>query len=379
MFPHPPRKLSPAALLLALACACAAPAPAQETGRCIHPNPRNASLELVGENCLVWRTAKTVPGTEGLHVPRAVFRYYVQGHPEDVVPPVYEMKANFGGGARVLGVLGPEATLVLAEEGKTVLVNTSEALGLPDPREAVRVIPSGWYQEPKRGEPSYGVPHAAYEEGVVASDRDGRRVYFIPWAEGRAGLDVRGKVLAGTLTGLGEFYSARDVDYLRRGDLLVFAAGRTLHVFDCRTQTAAAHPLPKEVFAHPVAFDGELVVFDRREGEGSVVYEARTGRRLPGLYMPGVESGHVLGMREGVVYAVESDTPPDAEGRFAWRVSAYDLRNRRHTHLGRVGLKLDRERSYIDRLFYGDKLFFWNEDAWKLFLARPENAPAPPG
>jgi len=377
--PRTRRKLPPAALLLAFMCALAPPAAAQETGPSIHPNPRNASLELVGENHLVWRTALTVRGTEGRHLPRAVFRYYVQGHPTDVVPPVYEMTARLGGGARVLGVVGPEATLVLAEYGKTVLVNTSEALGLADPREAVREVPSGWYEEPKRGEPSYGVPHAAYEEGVVASDGDGRRVFFIPWTEGRAGLDARRKVLAGTLVGLEEFYSARDIDYQRRGDLIVFAAGRTLHVFDCRTKTAAAHPLPKEVFPDPVAFDGELVVFDRREGEGSVVYEARTGRRLPGSFMPGVESGHVLGMREGVVYAVENDLAPDAEGRFTWRVSAYDLRNRRHTNLGRVGLKLDRERSHINRLFYQGQLFFWNEDAWKSISTDPMDASASPG
>lgn len=381
MSPHAPRKLSPAALLLAFMCALAAPAPAQETGRSINPNPRNASLELVGENHLVWQTALTVRGTEGMHLPRAVFRYYVQGHPTDVVPPVYEMTANMGNGARVLGVVGPEATLVLAEYGKTVLVNTSEALGLADPREAVKEIPSGWYEEPKRGEPHYGVPHAAYDEGVLASDRDGRRVFFIPWKEGRAGLDVRRKVLAGTLVGLEEFHSARDIDYLRRGDFIVFGAGRTLHVFDCRTKTATAYPMSKDVIAHPLAFDGELVVFDRREGkgEGCAVYEARTGRPLPGLHMTGVESGHVLGMREGVVYTVENDRPPDAEGRFTWRVAAHDLRNRRRTQLAVVNLKLDRERSYINRLFYGGQLFFWNEDAWKPVLTDPTDAPASQG
>ena len=70
MSPHTPRKLSPTALLLAFLCALAPPALPQETGRSINPNPRNATLELVGENYLVWRTAKTVPGTERLHLPR---------------------------------------------------------------------------------------------------------------------------------------------------------------------------------------------------------------------------------------------------------------------------------------------------------------------
>lgn len=351
--------------LFVLACACASHGGVHETGRSINPNPRNASLEWAGDEYLVWRTTSVVRGTAGMHLPRAVFRYYVQGHPEDVVPPVYEMSAAVDGGARVLGVVGPEATLVLAEYGRTVLVNTSEALGLPDPKAAIRVIPSDWYTEPRPGAPPYGVPLAAYEEGVLASGEQGRRLYLIPWAPGRGGLDVRAKVPAGDLGRLEEHRTARDLTYLRGGDLVVWAAAQTLYTFDPKTGARSARPLAADVLAHPLAFDGTLVVFALRGG-GSAVYDARAGRRLTKVPLPPAGPANLLWMKDGVVYLLEREEASDREGRHAYRVAAHDLKaGGARRPVGLLLLKADARRAYLPRLHSGGQIFLWDGDRWE--------------
>jgi hypothetical protein len=361
--------LRAAAALLLLSCAGhAARGQAPEGGTSINPNPSNATLVWAGEDYLVWQKSTTVPGTEARHLPSAVFRYYVQGDPADVVPHVYEMTAPLGTGARVLGVVGQEATLVLAEEGKTVLVNASEALGLEDPRAAVTGIPSDWYAEPKDNLPFPSVPLAAYDEGVVAADARRRLIYLIPWAPGRARLDTQRKLLIGDLRGLEHYSTARDRNFTRKGDLLIWVTGRTLHVFDFKTREPAAHLLAAGLIGDPLAFDGERAVFTRYEETGlsTHVYDARTGRRLPDTFPPGGPAGHLLALKGGVAYLLEREKGMDANGRHAHRVAARDLRRGgARTPLSLVYLKTDAHRAYVHRLYFRGRLFFWDEDRWE--------------
>lgn len=356
------------ALLLLSCAACAARAQAAEGRPSINPNPSNATLAWAGDEYLVWQKGTTVPGTEARHLPSAVFRYYVQGDPADVVPHVYEMTAPLGTGARVLGVVGREATLVLAEYGQTVLVNASEALGLADPRAAVRRIPSDWYAEPKDDPPFPSLPLAAYDEGVIAADERRRLIYFIPWSPGRDGLDTRSKLPLGDLRGLEHHYTARDLTYTRRGDLLIWVAGRTLHVFDFQTRKPAAHTLPKGLVGDPLAFDGERALFTRGEyrGVSTHVYDVRTGRRLPEGFPPGGPKGHLLALKGGVAYLLEREEAADEGGRHAHRVAANDLRRGgARTPLARVLLKTDAQRAYVHRLYFRGRLFLWDEDGWE--------------
>lgn len=357
-----------AALLLLSWAGHAARGQTPEAGASINPNPANATLAWAGDEYLVWQKGTTVPGTEARHLPSAVYRYYVQGDPTDVVPHVYEMTASLGTGARVLGVIGQEATLVLAEYGRTVLVNTSEALGLEDPRAAVSKIPSDWYAEPKDDLPFPSVPLAAYDEGVLAADERRRLIYLIPWSPGRAQLDTRRKLLVGDLRGLRDYYTARDLTFTRRGDLLIWVTGRTLRVFDFETRKAAAHPLAKDLIGDPFAFDGERAVFIRNEytGMSTRVYDVRGGRLLPDTFPPGGPAGHLLALKAGVAYLLERERAADAGGRHAHRVAANDLRRGgARTPLSLVFLKADAHRAHVHRLYFRGRLFFWDVDRWE--------------
>jgi len=356
-----------AAVLLVLACGGFAEAAGAHEGRVsINPNPSNARLVWAGEEYLVWQTSTVVEGTAARHLPAAVHRYYVQGHPSDIVPHVYEMTGRLGRGAHVLGVIGKEATLVLADYGKTILVNASEALSLPDPRGAVRELPSGWFVM-SDGEPTFGDPLAAYDEGVLIGGR-GRLIYLIPWSPRRGGLDARRKRLVGDVRGLEEFHTARDITFTRKGDLLVWVAGRALHLFDFKTQTASTHYLLKGLLGDPISFDGERALFFRHEYEGTagVVYDARTGKRRPGGFPPGKIPGHVLAMQGGSVYVLEREKAADKDGRHAHRVSAYDLkRGGARNPLRLLLLKADSQRAYVHRLYFRGHLFLWDEDGWE--------------
>jgi hypothetical protein len=360
--------LRAAVALLVLACVGVARAVAQEGGSPIHPNPKNARLVWAGEEYLVWQTSTIVPGTEARHLPSAVFRYYVQGDPSDVVPHVYEMTGRLGPGAPVLGVIGKEATLVLADYRKTTLVNVSEALGLPDPKVAVKEIPADWYAEPKNNEPVIGVPLAAYDEGVLATDADSRLIYLIPWSPGGGRLDGRRKLLVGDVRGLKDHYRARDVTFKRGGDLLVWVAGRNLHAFDFKTRRAYKHILAKDLIGDPFASDEERALFYRHEHEGpqTLAYDMRTGRLLPKVFPVGWPPGQIVGMKGGVVYVLERERAADAGGRHAHRVAAHDMkRGGARTPLKLVFLKADAQRTYVHRLFFRDHLFFWDEDRWE--------------
>lgn len=359
-----------AAAALLVVCAGHA-ARGQTPGRppSINPNPKNARLVWLGDEYLVWQTSTTVPGTEARHLPSAVFRYYAQGDPADVVPHVYEMTSRLGTGARVLGVIGPEATLVLAEYGQTVLVNASAALGLEDPRAAVSRLPSDWYAEPKGDGPFPSLPLAAYDEGVVAGDARRRLVYLIPWSPGRAHLDTGRKVLIGDARGLKDHYTVRDLTFTRKGDLLIWVAGRTLHVFDFKTRKPAAHLLAAGLIGDPMAFDGERALFFTRHEEPGMsthVYDARTGRRLPDAFPPGEPRGQLLAFKDGVAYLLEREKAADANGRHAHRVAARDLkRGGPRNPLPLFFLKTDAHRAYVHRLYFRGRLFFWDEDEWE--------------
>jgi hypothetical protein len=363
-----------AACALALAAADAA---AQTEARAIKPNPENATLEWVGEGRLVWKTSAVVPETRARHLPSGVFRYYVQRDPSEAVSPVYETTARFGTEARVLGVVGAQGTLVLADYRQTILVPTG---GVADPAAAaaVRVIPSDWYVQPA-DEPGVvvGLPLAAYEEGVLAADAHGRGGYLIPWPPAGEAFDVRRKQLVGDVRGLKDYYTARDVTYTRRGDLLIWVAGRDLHVFDFQTGESARHLLEKNLIGDPFALDGERIVFLRSEDEGTstVVYEARTGRRLPDGFPPGGPPGRFVHAEGGVAYVLEREPAADANGRHAHRLSAFDLtRGGARTPLDLLFLKSDARRGYFPGFHFRGRLFFWDADVWESLPLGPVEA-----